>query len=104
MVNNEINIPNKLKNNNSLLIDDEKILNLLQQILTEKKAKGNYYKIPESIDEIPQKTFAKMQEIDKDEYLPGEFEVSGLSLQGNIVLNRAKKSMENAEAMIRLGM
>ena len=34
-----------------------------------------------------------MQEIDKDEYLPGEFEVSELSLQGNIVLNRAKKSI-----------
>ncbi len=34
-----------------------------------------------------------MQEIDKDEYLPGEFEVYGLVLQGNIVLNRARKSV-----------
>lgn len=34
-----------------------------------------------------------MQGIDKDEYLPGEFEVSGLTLQGNIVLNRENKTI-----------
>lgn len=32
-----------------------------------------------------------MRGIDEDEYLPGEFEISGLKLQGNIVFNKDKK-------------
>ena len=69
---NELKNNNKISNddinniNNSLLVDEEKTLNFVRQILMSRGNNlNNGYEIPESFDKISRDTFNQMSEIDK---------------------------------------
>lgn len=52
--------------NNSILVDDEKTLNLVKQVIAQRGMATRFrYDIPESFDTISENTFSKMQEIDR---------------------------------------
>lgn len=52
--------------NNSILVDDEKTLNLVKQVIAQRGMSTRFkYDIPESFDTISENTFSKMQEIDR---------------------------------------
>lgn len=60
---NEIKVSKDLLMNNSILLDDKKTLNLVKQVLDSRGETST--DIPETFEDIPQSTFAKMRGIDK---------------------------------------
>ena len=52
--------------NNSILVDDEKTLNLVRQVIAQRGMSNRFsYDVPESFDSIPEGTFSVMQGIDE---------------------------------------
>ena len=60
-INNNLDIPEDLIINISVLDDEEKTLNLVQQIVNQRE---DYYYVPKSFDEISVDIFSLMQDID----------------------------------------
>ena len=61
MQNNKIDLQGEILINDSLLVDELKILNLIKQILN---SRGVFYGVPESFADVSQDNLKKIQQID----------------------------------------
>ncbi|MBE6160846.1 MAG: hypothetical protein E7158_01315 [Firmicutes bacterium] len=62
---NEVEVPRDLPINNSILVDDNKTLNLVRQTIDKRGFTRFFADVPESFDEIDRTTFTQMREIDQ---------------------------------------